>query len=231
MFRNGIDVDLFQGWVDTVRELPETGTITATVRHRWDDGFAVDGQCEAFEEAGEVVARTQHTFRTDWPEPFGADSGPTPGAELLLASVGACVATTYIAKAASQGVAIDELEVITEGHIDLQGLLELSSVRAGFAGISMTLHVHSGADDAALKELGQTVTGSSPVYESLAKPVPMQLSVQRLTASGTGSRRPSPECGALLQLSDEPSSAAWELQAYAKTVEAGEDELLTIKTL
>jgi hypothetical protein len=47
--------------------------------------------------------------------------------------------------------------------------------------VDLTLHVHSSADDAVLKELGQTVTRTSPVYESLAQPVPMQLSVRRLS--------------------------------------------------
>lgn len=129
MNRNGIDVDLFQGWADQVMQEPETGVATVTIRHRWDDGFAVDTQCESLEEGGESYSRAQHTVRSDWPEPFGQDSGPTPGAELLAAALGAYVATTYIAKAE-------------------------------------------------LKELGQTVTHTSPVYASLANPVPLQLSVE-----------------------------------------------------
>jgi hypothetical protein len=30
------------------------------------------------EKAGQVFVRTHHTFRTDWPQPFSGDSGPTP---------------------------------------------------------------------------------------------------------------------------------------------------------
>lgn len=180
MILNSIDVDLFEGYVDSVRKDPDTATVTAAVRHRWDEGFAVDGQGEALGEASEVLHRTHHVFRTDWPEPFGADSGPTPGAEMLLAAVGACAATTYVAKAALRGVAIDELEVLTEGTVDLRGLLELDDVPAAFAGIKVTLRVHSGADDTALRELGQTVARTSPTFASLSEPVPMQLAVQRL---------------------------------------------------
>lgn len=179
MISNGIDIDLFQGWTGHLREQPEAAGITVTVRHSWDDGFAVAGWCETFQDAGGPGTRGRHTFRTDWPEPFGTDSGPTPGAELLLAAVGACAATTYVVKAASRGVAIDELEVTTEGHADLQGLLELNDVQAAFGGITVTLRVHSAAADAVLKELGETVTRTSPVYTSLVQPVPMQLSVER----------------------------------------------------
>lgn len=181
MIRNGVDVDLFQAWADSIRRQPDSGAATVTVRHRWDDGFAVDGKGETLEEGGEVFVRTQHTFRTDWPQPFSGDSGPTPGAEMLLAAVGACAATTYVVKAASCGVAIDELEVITEGHVDLQGLLELNDAPAAFAGISVILRIHSRADDAVLEELGQTVTRTSPVFASLTQPVPMHLSVRRLS--------------------------------------------------
>jgi uncharacterized OsmC-like protein len=125
------------------------------------------------------VTRT-HTFRTDWPEPFGSDSAPTPGGESLMAVLGACVATTYIAKAALQGVPIDELEVTVEGQVDLQGLFEFGSACARFSNITVTVGVRSDADDAVLDGLGQTTSRTSPVYDSLANPVPLQLRVRRL---------------------------------------------------
>jgi hypothetical protein len=43
-----------------------------------------------------------------------------------------------------------------------------------------TIRVRSGAEDAVLAELGQTVTRASAVYDSLTHPVPMRLAVQRL---------------------------------------------------
>jgi hypothetical protein len=42
------------------------------------------------------------------------------------------------------------------------------------------MRVRSSADDAALEELRQLVTRTSAVYDSLANPVPIQLSLQRL---------------------------------------------------
>lgn len=181
MHCNGIDTDQFFGWTEVIDDNPGAGLVVATVRHRWDSGFAVDGLCESVAQAGELHSRTEHAARTDWPEPFGANSGPTPGAESLLAALGACVATTYVAKAAAAGVAIDELEVITQGRVDLRGLLELHDVPAAFSDVSVTVHVRSGANATVLEQLGATVTRTSPVYRSLVVPVPVELRVQQQT--------------------------------------------------
>jgi uncharacterized OsmC-like protein len=178
--RNGLDMDLLQGIVGELREHPETATVTVRTRHRWDEGFAVDGYTEGFEQAGEASART-FTFRTDWPsEVGGRDSGPAPG-EAILGALGGCVAMTYITQAATRGVDIEELEVTIEAAVDLRGIFDLAAVRAGLAGALVSMRVRSSADDAALEELRQLVTRTSAVYDSLANPVPIQLSLQRLS--------------------------------------------------
>lgn len=182
MRRNGVDLDLLQEAVDMIRDQPDAGTVTIRTRHRWDDGFAVNGSAEEIEEGGEVTTRT-FTFRTDWPpEVGGRDSGPSPG-EAILGALGGCVAMTYISKAASRGVDIEELEVTIEARVDLRGAFELDSVRPGLSNVAVTLAVRSDVDDAALDELGQTTRRTSAVFDSLANPVPMDLSVQRLPPS------------------------------------------------
>ncbi len=176
--RNGIDVEQLRGMAEAIRAEPEAGTVIIRTRHRWDEGFAVDGSAEELENAGEVTGRT-FTFRTDWPLDAGSeDSGPTPG-ELVLAALGACVASTYATKAASAGVDIDDLEVTLEAPADLRGLLELAAVRPGLAGVKAIVVVRSEADDAALEALAEAVGRTSPVYDTLANPVPIELSVDR----------------------------------------------------
>jgi OsmC-like protein len=130
--RNGLDMALLQAAVGEIRQHPESAAVTIPTRHRWDDGFAVDGYADEFEQAGEVTART-FTFRTDWPpEVGGRDSGPSPG-EAILGALGGCVAMTYITKAATRGVSIEELEVTIEATVDLRGFFELAAVGAGLA--------------------------------------------------------------------------------------------------
>lgn len=88
---------------------------------------------------------------------------------------------TYITKAATRGVDIGALEVAIEATVDLRGVFELDTVRAGLADASVTIRVRSDADDAVLNELREAVTRASAVYDSLVNPVPIQLTVQRLS--------------------------------------------------
>ena len=181
--RNGIDLDQLSGMVEAIRAEPEAGTVIIRSRHRWAGGFAVDGRAEELENAGEVTPRTS-TFRTDWPpEAGGRDSGPTPG-ELLLAALGACLASTYATRAATDGIDIDELEVTLEAPVDFGGLFELAAVRPGLAGVKATVAVRSEAGDAALEALAQSARRTSPVCDTLAGPVAIELSVDRLGSGG-----------------------------------------------
>jgi len=177
--RNGVDVEQLRGIAEAIRAEPETGVVTIRTRHRWAEGFAVDGSTEALENAGETTTR-RFTFRSDWPrEAGGRDSGPTPG-ELVLAALGACLASTYATQAATGGVDIDELEVNLEAEVDLRGGLEVAPVRPGVRGVRATVAVRSEADDRALEALGQAVRRTSPIYDTLANPVPIELAVQSL---------------------------------------------------
>jgi putative redox protein len=179
MERNGLDLDVLQDAIDMIREQPEAGMVTIRTLHRWDDGFGVDGYAKEVEEGGEVTTR-RFTFRTDWPPEIGGqNSGPSPG-EALLGALGGCVAMTYVTKAASRGVPIDELEVAIQARVDLQGTFELDSVRAGLSDVTITVGVRSDVDDAVLDELARVTRRTSAVYDSLANPLNMQLLMERL---------------------------------------------------
>jgi OsmC-like protein/Resolvase, N terminal domain len=126
------------------------------------NGVSIEVQRRAVERAAEA---------NGWEMTWLADEGVSGG----------CVAMTYITKAATRGVDIQELEVTIEATVDLRGIFELAAVRAGLAGARVTVRVRSSANDAALEELRQLVTRTSAVYDSLTNPVPIQMSLQRLT--------------------------------------------------
>lgn len=175
---NGIDLEQLRGLAGVMRDQPGAGTVTIRTRHAWDDAFAVDGRAESITSAGQTLAR-EHTFRIDWPHAFGGtDSGPTSG-ESLLATLGACVAQTYTITAALHGVTIDELDVAVEGSVDLRAAFD-EDPRAGLVEVSVTVAVHSSADEPTLDAIGSAVTTGSPVFASLANPVAARLSVRRL---------------------------------------------------
>jgi uncharacterized OsmC-like protein len=178
--RNGIDMDLLDGYLAGMSR-PGAGVATARLYHHWDGGFAVDGRAEELEERGHVQLRTEHTFSTDWPQPFSADRGPTPGLEMLLAAVAACAATTCAAKAALRGIELRRLEVTTEGRVDQTGIFEVGEEPAwpGLREVRITFHIDSPADRAALEALRANVEETSSALNTMMNAVPVELSLDR----------------------------------------------------
>lgn len=177
---NGWNLDDFQATVDAVKERPEAGKLTWRTRFCWDGGFGGDAHVEEIEQLGQVIRR-RFTLRGDHPpELLGANTGPT-AIETLLAALGSCMAGTYAAQATARGVTIDELEVEVESAIDLNGFLQLAPVRPGLDGVQVRIRVKSDADDATLEELRSVVTHASPVYDSVAHPVSVVSTIERLT--------------------------------------------------
>jgi uncharacterized OsmC-like protein len=159
---NGMDLEQIRGFANALREHPEIAAVKARIHHTWDSRLGVTGQVEQMEEAGTVVTRTHHTFRTDWPEPFSQDTGPTPGLESILSALGACVATTYILRAVARGVVIDDLAVTTEGEVDLRGLFGVDGAPSRLCRVTVRVDVRSEADEAELAGLGRETTMRSP---------------------------------------------------------------------
>ncbi|MCC5908098.1 MAG: OsmC family protein [Balneolaceae bacterium] len=156
------------------------GVAAARLRHTWKKGFAVEGHSETLDEAGNVLKRYHHTFKTDWPEPFSGDSGPTPGLELILSCVGACAATSFALKASLEGIHIEKMEVITEGKVDLKGLFEVDGdTPARLQDVSVTIHVCSEADSNTIQNIANNVLRTSPVIDSLLNPVSIDLSAKK----------------------------------------------------
>ncbi len=178
--QNGIDRVALDELVTGIALHPEAGHVTVRTSHRWTDGLAVEGVGEQAILGGQVLDRQHHRFHTDWPEPWGTDTGPTPGAESLLAAAGACVATTFVLAATQMGVDIDELEVKVEGSVDLGRAFDEMAERPAFSSVHAAVRVHSSAPDDVIDALVRTATERSPVYQSLASPVPVGYSFERI---------------------------------------------------
>ena len=177
--RNGLRVEILEGIGSAVRAQSQAGSVTIRTRHRWDDGLAVDGQAHEIESGGEVTPRA-FTFRTDWPSDVGGrDSGPAPG-EVLLGALGGCVGMTYIIHAATQGIDIDELDIAIEAGWDVRGLFELDGVPAGLSNVAVAVRVRADATREDLERIGALTARTSAVFNSLAHPIPIELSVRRI---------------------------------------------------
>jgi uncharacterized OsmC-like protein len=96
--------------------------------------------------------------------------------EFLLHALAGCVTTTTVLHASARGIEIESLTTRLTGDIDLQGLLALSDVEAGYRQIRVEMDIKaSNATDAELDDLLQFAKAHSPVCNTVCRPVPVVL--------------------------------------------------------
>ncbi|MFP3190949.1 MAG: OsmC family protein [Thermoproteota archaeon] len=91
--------------------------------------------------------------------------------ETLLASLGACITTTFILIATKRNIRVDNLELAIEGYIE--NILVFLGIEKegnpGFNNIIVTAYIKSEADGKLLEELFIEAIRASPVFNTLAK--------------------------------------------------------------
>ena len=132
------------------------GTHTYTAQVELEQGL----RCRATAREFEVVM--------DEPKAFGgSDEGMTP-LELMLSSLGGCVAITARAHAKRVGVSLQGCSVTIEGDLDPDGfMLKRDDVRSGFQQIRVKMQVNAEASDEQIGELMELVERACPVSDSL----------------------------------------------------------------
>ncbi|MEZ5332835.1 MAG: OsmC family protein [Thermoanaerobaculia bacterium] len=174
---NGWDTEAMQEAVAGVEEQPEAGKVSWRGRVCWDGGFGLDVKTSEIEQMGEVLPR-HFTLRGDHPpELLGKNTGPT-AIETLLAALGACMAGTFAAQATARGIAVESLEIDLAADIDLNGFFGLRPVAPGISDVHLAFRVRCDADRETLDELLEAARSHSPVFDSVSRPIPVELSVE-----------------------------------------------------
>jgi uncharacterized OsmC-like protein len=125
------------------------------------------------------IVTGRHTFKVDEPEVLGGGDVAANPVQLILASLGACQAITYQVWAAKLGIAIDGVEVRTEGDVDLRGFFGLDDgIRPGFTRIRLFVTLHGPEAAARYDELIAAVNAHCPVLDIVENPVPVQRDVK-----------------------------------------------------
>jgi len=76
--------------------------------------------------------------------------------------------------APARGIEIESLSTTLVGDIDLQGLLALGDVQAGYQGIRIEMDIEAkNASNADLDDLLQFAQAHSPVCNTVCRPVPV----------------------------------------------------------
>ena len=176
---NGVNVDELMQTVVAIKATPSLARFTFRARNRWiDGGYGRPSVREAYE----VVREGAAGFAPDDAEPaalVGEVRGANP-VEFVLKALAGCLTTSLVYHAAAQGIKIDEVESFLEGDLDLQGFLGLrDDVRNGYENLRVIFRVRADAPEEKIRELCDLAQRRSPVFDMIANPVPVSVSVEK----------------------------------------------------
>jgi uncharacterized OsmC-like protein len=178
---NGVNVTMLFDTIDTIKGNPEIAKFKFRATNTWQDGTHNRATVKDFYGAlQEDDSRAPMQFEMDEaPVLLGANRGANP-VEYLLVGLSGCLTTSMVAHAAAQGIELRGVQSRLEGEIDLQGFLGLSeAIPVGYKNIRITFKIDADLTDAQKEELIDMAKKYSPVFNSVAKPVPVQVELDR----------------------------------------------------
>lgn len=173
---NGLDTVQMVQTVAALKADPTLAQFQFRARNRWISGGENRSTIQEFFGAGaEDTSRTEPFVFTNGEPPvlLGANEGANP-VEFLLHALAGCVTTTTVLHASARGIEIESLTTRLVGDIDLQGLLGIADVPAGYRQIRIEMDIRArNATDEQLDELLRFAQDHSPVCNTVCRPVPV----------------------------------------------------------
>lgn len=174
---NGVNVDQLFNTIEQVKENPEIAQFRFRAKNSWVDGTHNRATIKSFYGAlQEDDSREPLVFEIDEPPVLcGKNLGANP-VEYLLVALSGCLTTSMIAHSAARGIEIKKVESRYEGELDLQGFLGISEdVPVGYKNINIYFKIEADLSEEQKEELLKMAQKYSPVFNSIAKPVPVSV--------------------------------------------------------
>jgi uncharacterized OsmC-like protein len=171
---NGINVDDLVALIEGVRRDAAKGMTNWRVTTSWRGQTRSRAQVESFDIGGERVPRR---FAIDIDEPceLGGTNRFANPQEHLLAALNACMIVGYAAQCAVRGIALERLEIETNGEIDLRGFLGLdSAVPPGYENLNTTVRIKGNGTKEEFAEVHKAVMATSPNFHNVSRPVDLK---------------------------------------------------------
>ncbi|MCU0555542.1 MAG: OsmC family protein [Syntrophales bacterium] len=174
---NGINVTQLTETIEAIRKNPEIARFKFRATNRWVEGTHNRATVKDFFGAlQEDTSRQPIVFEIDEPPVLlGRNVGPNP-VEYVLVGLSGCLTTSLIAHAAARGIEIKGLSTRLEGDLDLRGFLGISEdVTVGYERIRVFFTVDADVSDEKKRELIRMAAKYSPVYNTIANPVAVEV--------------------------------------------------------
>ncbi len=178
---NQINVTQLFDTIEVIKDNPAVAQFKFRATNRWAGGAHNRARVKDFYGAlQQDDSRDAMHFEIDEPPVLlGSNKGPNP-VEYLLVGLSGCLTTAMVAHAAARGIEIRSIESRYEGDLDVQGFLGLSeTVPVGYQEIRISFRIEADLSEQEKEELLAMAQKYSPVFNSLAKPIPLQVDLER----------------------------------------------------
>jgi uncharacterized OsmC-like protein len=171
---NGINVDDLFALIEGVRRDAAKGKTNWRVTTTWQGQTRSRAQVEGFEIGGERVPR-RFTIDIDEPCEVGGTNRFANPQEHLLAALNACMTVGYVAQCAVRGITLENLQIETDGEIDLRGFLGIDpAAPPGYEQLSYTVRIKGSGTKEQFAEIHEAVMATSPNFHNVSRPVDLK---------------------------------------------------------
>jgi uncharacterized OsmC-like protein len=168
---NGIPVDDVRALIAAVEADPAAGMTRWKVATMWQGQARSMSRVEGFEIGGAPVERR---FRVDVDEPLelGGQNHYANPQEYLLSALNACMTVGFTALCALHNIEIQQLDIVTEGDIDLRGFFGLDpAISPGYDRLNTTVTVKGSASAEEFHRIFEMMLATSPNFHNISRPI------------------------------------------------------------
>src|SRR5215470_18053651 len=132
---NGLDLESLGQLVEEIKNDATKGVVRFKVASSWKGQTRSETRVESYVMNGKEIPRRFSIEADEPPELLGQNCAPNPQ-ELLMAAFNACIMVGYVANAAVMGVTRENVEIETDGELNLRGFLGINpNVKPGYDSI------------------------------------------------------------------------------------------------
>jgi len=174
---NGIDLEGLGQLVEQIKNDDSKGFVRFKVATNWKGQTRSEARVKSFVMDGVDVPR-QFSIVADEPlQLLGQNTAPNPQ-ELLMAAFNACIMVGYVETAAVMNVKLDNVEIETEGELNLRGFLGIdANVKPGYETIRCRVRLTGNGTSEQYQAIHENVLKTSPNYFNVTQPISVETTL------------------------------------------------------
>ena len=168
---NGIDLEGLGALVEQIKKDSSKGFVRFKVASAWKGQTRSEARVKSYFFDGVEIPREFSIAADEPPELLGQNSAPNPQ-ELLMAAFNACIMVGYVANASVMGITLQNVEIETEGELNLRGFLGLDpNVKPGYDSIQYKVRLTGNGTREQYQAIHEQVLKTSPNYFNVSQPI------------------------------------------------------------